>query len=182
MSDEDEIYIDEFLDQVENGDSTALGSTLDQEDQEQQEQESEVLNDNLEQESKEGEIHEDLSREDIYEAVLQAIQESNAVEVNEKEEAAQEDQIDSESNEVVVSNLPDSYSESYVEFATSTDASYLTVQPSSAVGTADAQMVAYMLDTRNIVLIGMSILILLQFYKIIKGTFIKFVKGRKDSI
>lgn len=182
MSDEDEIYIDEFLDQVENGDSNALGSTLDQEDQEQQEQESEILYDNLEQESKEGEVNETISREDIYEAVLQAIQESNEVELNENEEAAKEDQKDIESNEVVVKNLPDSYSENFVEFASGTDASYLTVQPSSAVSTADAQMVAYMLDTRNIVLIGMSILILLQFYKIIKGTFIKFVKGRKDSI
>lgn len=182
MSDEDEIYIDEFLDQVENGDSTALGSTLDQEDQELLEQDSENIEDNFEQESEEGEIYESISREDIYEAVLQAIQESNEIELNENKEALQEDQNDIESNEVIVKNLPDSYSDNSVQFATGTDATFMTVQPSGAIGSADAQMVAYMVDTRNIVVLGFSILIILQFYKLIKGTFIKFVKGRKDSI
>ena len=183
MSDEDEIYIDEFLDQVENGDTNSLGSTLDQED-------SNRDNDNLEGdinvETETQEQTNQISSDDLYKAIYQgykdALQDIEEQKFSDLEKKSSDLEKKSSEQEVLVKNLPDSYSSSEVQFATGTDAKYYTVSTSGSISSADEQLVAYMVDTRNIVIIGFSIIILLQFYKIVKGTFLKFVKGRKDSI
>lgn len=71
---------------------------------------------------------------------------------------------------------------SSVDFASSTDTRLYTVTTSSAVGSADAQEVALMLEIRNLILIFMLIWFVVLIIRMIKNTTMKFTKGKGDSI
>ena len=69
-----------------------------------------------------------------------------------------------------------------VEFASDTDSRLYTGTTSAPVGSADAQMVAYMLDIRNTLLLFMLLWFVIYIIRIIKNTAMKFIKGKGDSI
>lgn len=73
------------------------------------------------------------------------------------------------------------HSSDMVEFATGTDSKLYTATAVS-VGSADQQAVAYMLDIRNCMLLFMLLWFVLYLVKTIKNTFIKFTKGKGDSV
>lgn len=77
----------------------------------------------------------------------------------------------------------DSYQEDgVVEFNSATDATLYTVGTQGAVGSANAQSVAILLEQRNIMLIFLMLWLVTYLIKMIKNTAIKFTKGRSDSI
>lgn len=79
--------------------------------------------------------------------------------------------------------IMDSYTETgVVEFNSATDATLYTVGTSSAIGSANAQEVALLLECRNIMLIFMLFWLVTYLIRIIKNTTMKFTKGKGESV
>lgn len=79
-------------------------------------------------------------------------------------------------------SITDAMSSDVLQFATNTDATLYTVTTQSAIGSADAQSVALMLEIRNIILIFFFAWFITYLIRIIKNTVMKFTKGKGDSI
>lgn len=83
--------------------------------------------------------------------------------------------------DAITESNSDGASSDLVEFASSTDARLYTATAVN-VGSADQQAVAYALDTRNILLLFIMVWFVMYLIKMIKNTFIKFTKGKGESV
>lgn len=121
-------------------------------------------------------LEEETTPEPIYKVSVENFPLSQNVSVNNYDDmdlSSVTDAITENENNTVASDL--------VEFASDTDSKLYTATAVS-VGSADQQAVAYALDTRNILLLFMCLWFVLYIIKMIKGTFIKFTRGKGDSI
>lgn len=137
-----------------------------------------------------------LSYHDVYDATFNAILDANEILVDKKKSDQEEVKRETTTEtHVIVDNYSDftdvnvqNYSDfqnnpiSPVEFASSTDGSYMTVATTGAVSSADAQLVAYVVDLRNIVVLFFGLWLGFTLFKLVRNTVLKFTKGKGVSI